>query len=104
MQDYKSSTDDIQNKASGEENVYGYIPKKCDLKCYKCRRQGICVILRIFVEARNRSIRNYIFRTSLPEYKYRLNDFLPISFKKKLTRYLTNPKKRKLYNKDLLNY
>jgi len=70
------------------------------LKCYKCRYQGICVIPRI-IEARRRFVRNNIFgNMTLLNNKYGFNGFLKVlGFKKKLLRYLTNPKK-KLYGRN----
>lgn len=44
MQNYKSPTDESLKKASGDSDVHGYIPTKCDLKCHKCRHQGTCMI------------------------------------------------------------
>jgi len=99
MQNYKSINKN-SNKAS-EEIVHGYVPRRCNLKCYKCRYQGICVVPRRLIEASKRTIRNNIFRNmSLLNNKYKFNDFLTtLGYKKKLLRYLTNLKK-KLYNKD----
>jgi len=34
--------------------LHGYIPSKCDLKCYKCRYQGTCIIPRRLIGARRR--------------------------------------------------
>jgi len=89
------------NNAFEKKNVRGYVPRRCDLKCYKCRYQGICVVPRILIEAGKRTIRNNIFRNmSLLDNKYKFNDFPTIlGYKKRLLRYLTNLKK-KLYNKD----
>jgi len=99
MQNSKSSTE--KTKASHEDTVHGYVPRRCDLKCYKCRYQGICVIPRKIIEAEKRLIRNNLFRnTILLNNKYRFNDFPRIlGYKKNLLRYLTNLKK-KPYNKD----
>jgi len=101
MENYKS-VNKSASKTSDEENVHGYIPRRCDLKCYKCRYQGICVIPRRIIEARRRFLRNNMFGNRiLLNNKYRFNDFLPIfGYKKKLLRYLTNLKKKKLYSKD----
>jgi len=92
-----------KNRTSNEENLYGYIPRKCDLKCYKCRHQGICIVPRGLIEAGKRSIRNNIFRNVTPlNNKYGLKDFLPIlGYKKKPLRYpVAYNKKKKLYSKD----
>jgi len=58
MQDSESLVDKSSSKASDKENIRGYIPRHCDLKCYKCRHQGDCVILRRIIEARRRYLRN----------------------------------------------
>jgi len=102
MQNYESTANKNSNKKSLEENVHGYIPRRCDLKCYKCRYQGICIIPRRIIEARKRFIRNSMLGNKSPlNNRYRLNDFLPIfDYKKKLLRYLTTLK-GKLYRKDL---
>jgi len=101
MQNYKSSVDKNSSKVSNEENIHGYIPRRCDLKCYKCRYQGICIIPRRLIEARKRFIRNSIFgNMSLINNKYRFYDFLTfLGYKKKILKYLTNVKKKKFYNK-----
>jgi hypothetical protein len=101
MQNYKSVNKN-SNKSSNEGKVHGYIPRSCDLKCYKCQYQGICIIPRRLIKAKKRSIRNSILGNRIPiNNKYKLNDFLQIfGYKRKLLRYLANLKKKKLYNKD----
>jgi hypothetical protein len=102
MQNYESASNKNSCKISDEGNVHGYTTRKCDLKCYKCRYQGVCVIPRRIIEARKRFIRNNKLGMDLFNNEYRFNHFLPIfGYKKKLLIYLvTNPRKRKLYGKD----
>jgi len=103
MRNHKPSINRNSSSACEEENIHGYIPRKCDLRCYKCRYQRICIIPRRLIETRKRSIRNNILRNVTPlNNKYGLNDILPIlGYKKKLLRYLVaNYKKKKLYGKD----
>jgi hypothetical protein len=102
MQSYKSSVNKNSNITSDEENFHRHIQRRCDLKCYKCRYQGICVIPRRLIEAGKRSIRNNIFgNMSLINNKYRFNDFLKIlGYKKKILGYLVTNLKKKLYSKD----
>jgi len=103
MQNYKSSIKANSNRTSNEENVHGYIPRKCDFRCYKCRYQAKCVIPRRLTEARKRFIGNNVLGNMTPlNNKYRRNVFLPIlGYRKRLLRYLLiNHKKKKLYNKD----
>lgn len=103
MKNYKSVDKGVNknsNKASNEETVHVYIPRRCDQKCYKCRYQGICIIPRM-IEARKRSIINNILGMPVLNSKYKPNDFLIIlGYKKRLLRYLANLKKRKLYSKE----
>jgi len=58
MEDSESSTNESSSRASDKENVRGYTPRHCDLKCYKCRHQGDCVIPRRIIEARRRYMKN----------------------------------------------
>ena len=101
MQNYKRVNKN-SNKSSNEGKVNGYIPRNCDLKCYKCRYQGICIIPRMLIDTRKRFVRNSILRISLSNNRYRLNEFPQIfGYKKKFLRYLVaNLKKKKSYNKD----
>ena len=99
MDDYESANKN-PNKTSDEEGFHGYVPRKCDLKCYKCRFQGICVIPRRIIDARKQFISNNFSRSVLHKNGYGLNGFLSIlGYKKKLLRYLPDPKK-KIYGKD----
>jgi len=99
MQNYDSSVD--KSKAPEEETVNGYVPRRCDFKCYRCRYRGICVIPRKIIDAEKRVTRNNLFgNTTLLNNKYRLNGFPAIrGYKKRLLRDL-NSKKKKLYDKD----
>jgi len=101
MQNYESLSDKGVNKAHEEETVNGYVPKKCDLKCYRCRYRGICIIPRKIIETEKRVTRNNLFgNTTLLNNKYRLNGPITIrSYKRKLLRDL-NSKKKKPYDKD----
>jgi len=45
------------NKQIDNKNVRGYIPRKCDLKCYKCHYQGICIVPRSLISALGRYVR-----------------------------------------------
>jgi hypothetical protein len=101
MEDYNSSVNKNSSNAS-RENAHGYIPRRCDLNCGRCRYQGICIIPRMLIDTRKRFVRNSILRNRiLINNKYRLNDFPQIfGYKKKLFRYLTNLKKKRLYSKD----
>jgi|GEM_PF-2676054 len=101
MKNYESSVDKGANKAPEDENTHGYIPRRCNFKCYKCRYRGICVIPRKIIETEKRVVRNNLFgNTTLLNNKYRLNGFLSIrGYKRRLLRYL-NSKKKKSYDKD----
>lgn len=48
----KSNNRQIDNK-----NVRGYIPKKCDLRCYKCHYQGFCIVPRSLVSTLGHYVR-----------------------------------------------
>jgi len=101
MKNSKSSGDKSSNNSSNDENIQGYIPRKCDLNCYKCRYQGVCVIPRRLIEERKRFIRNNMLGLPLTNDKYRLNDFpIILGYKKKFLKYLNNLKKKKHYNKN----
>jgi hypothetical protein len=91
------------SKPLDEKNVHGYLPRRCDLECYKCQYQGICIIPRRLLEAGKRFVGNNRFRNmSSNNNKYGFNDFLEIfGYKKRLLRYsVTIRKKKKLYGKD----
>jgi len=95
MQNSSSTVDKRSNEASYEENIHGYIPRKCDFKCYKCRYRGTCIISRRLTEARKPFTRNMLENTFLNNNKYRLND-LPttLGYKKRLLRHLISLKKK----------
>jgi len=65
MEGSESSVNKNSGKASDKENVRGYTPRHCDLKCYKCRHQGDCVIPRRIIEARRRYMRNSMTKNTV---------------------------------------
>jgi len=59
-----------------EERAGGYVPKHCDLKCYKCRYQGVCIVPRRLMAAwRRYALENKNF---LLNRKYELNSLSSI--------------------------